>query len=219
MTPDYQSAAIKAAEILIKYGINSAPVDPLCILKKIPGTIVISYEKLSKDVGMDRRCVISLFGETNQDAFTSYNVKDGEPQYIVTYNQQLSATLFQRALARELGHIVLGHDGSRPEDVRMDEAICFAHHLLCPRPLIHAIQGTGLRLTVDMLGSMTGCYDSCLVCMRRMPAVDVPAELNRQIRNNFMPYIMNFFEYQKHASLHDGSALADLGSFMDGYKE
>ena len=47
----------------------------------------------------------------------------------------------------------------------------------------------------------------------------VPAELNKQVAEQFMPYVMNLFEYQKYASLKDGSALADLGAYMDYYEE
>ena len=219
MTPDYQRAATKAAETLIKYGISSAPVDPLLILKRLPGVLAVSYESMSSDVDQDRRCVMSLFGEKNQDAFTSVNYKDGKPQYLVTFNQRLPAALIQRGLARELGHIMLGHDGTRPESVRNDEAKCFAHHLLVPRALIHALQASGVRLTVEVLGNLTGCYDYCLSCMRKQPAVHVPADLNRAVRDQFIPYITNIFEYQRYASLKDGSALADFGSYMDGYEE
>ena len=163
--------------------------------------------------------MMSLFGEKNQDAFTSVNYKYGKPQYLVTFNQRLPFALIQRGLARELGHIMLGHDGSRPESVRNDEAKCFAHHLLVPRALIHAIQASGIRFTVEVLGNLTGCYDYCLTCMRKQPAVHVPADLNRAVRSQFMPHIINFFEYQRYASLKDGSALADFGTYMDGYEE
>ena len=219
MTPDYQTAAIKAAETLIKYGITSAPVFPLPILKKIPGVLVISYETMSNDMAMDRQCVIDLFGRKNQDSFTSVEVIDGKPHYLVTYNQRLSQVFVQRSLARELGHIILGHDGTLPEDVRNEEAKCFAHHLLCPRALIHAVQALGFRFTTEILGNLTGCYDYCLFCMRKLPAVDVPAELNRQIREQFMPYIRDFLNFQRHAAHNDVSSVADFGSYMDGYAE
>ena len=219
MTPDYERAATLAASALIEYGINSAPVSALPILKKIPGVLVVTFEKLSSDFGQDRRCVISDFGDHNQDAFTSVSVIDGKPHYLVTYNALLPFTISQRALARELGHIILGHDGSRPENVRLEESKCFANHLLCPRPLLHAIRSSGHRLTVEMLGNLTGCYDHCLSCMRRIPPVHVDPELNRSVRDLFMPYILNFFEFQRYASLKDGSALADLGTYMDGYEE
>ena len=219
MTPDYQRAAIKATETLIKYGISSAPVSSLSILKKTPGVLVFTYQAISDKIDQDRRCLISMFGDGNQDAFTTVNMKDGKPQYIVTYNQQLSSVFVQRSLARELGHIILGHDGSLPEDVRNEEAKAFANHLLCPRPMLHSFQAAGLRITTEMLGNLTGCFDYCLSCMRRIPAVSVPAEMNRAVRDQFMPYIRNFIEYYRSATLSDGSALADFGSYMDGYEE
>lgn len=219
MTPDYERAAFAAAETLIKYGVSSAPVSAFPILKKLPDVFVVTFEKLSSDLGQDRSCVISSFGDQHQDAFTSVSIQGDKKKYLVTYNQLLSSNLVQRALARELGHIVLGHDGSRPETVRLEEAKCFANHFLAPRALIHSIQATGLRLTEELFGNMTGCYHYCLSCMRKIPAVHVPAELNRQIRDRFMPYITNFFDFQRYAERSDGSALADLGSYMEGYEE
>ena len=219
MTPDYERAALLATQTLIQYGINSAPVSPLPVLKRIPGVLVLSFDSMSATIRQDRQCVISAFGESSQDAFTTAFVRDDKLHYIVTYNQHLSNVLIQRALARELGHIVLGHDGSRPEDVRNEEARCFAHHMLCPRPLIHAVQATGLRFTEEVLGNLTGCYHQCLSCMRKMPGVHVPADLNRAVRDQFRDYFLNFFNYQRSAMHADGSAVADLGSYMDYYEE
>ncbi len=219
MKPDFERAALKATETLIKFGIDSAPVVPIQILRKIPGVMVISYEDLSTDIDQSRKCVMSVYGESNQDAFTTVQIAEGRKWYIVTYNQRLPVFLEQRALARELGHIILGHDGSLPEDVRNDEAKAFAHHLLCPRPLIHAVKASGLRFTMEVLGNLTGCNDYCISCMRKIPATHVPADLNRQVRNAFMPFIVNFFDYQRVATHKDGSMIADFGSYMDGYEE
>lgn len=219
MTPDYQKAATKALEILIKYNITSAPVDPMPILKQLPGVIVMSYEAFSKENNTDRNCVLSMVGEKNQDAITIVNIAEDKKHYLVAYNKMLSFNLFQRALARELGHIVLGHDGTKPENVRNEEAKAFANHLLCPRPLIYSIKQTGIKITTELLGNITGCYDYCLSCMRKLPAVETPVELNRMVRDQFMPYILNLFEYQNYARHTDVSAIADFGSYMDGYKE
>ena len=219
MKPDYERAAVKAAEILIKYNIGTAPVDPFPILKKMPGVLVMSFQEMSDRTKIDRKDILNMYGCSNQDAVTTVFLDGDDVRYIVSYNRMLSVNLFQRALARELGHIVLGHDGSRPDEVRNAEAVCFANHLLAPRPLLHAIQAAGFRLTVEVLGNITGCYDHCLTCMRSLPAVNVPAELNRKVRDQFMPYITNFFEFQRHAMLKDGSALADFGTYMDGYTE
>ena len=219
MEPNYTRAAIAAAEIILEHGISATPVSPLPILKRIHGVLVFSYEALSNNVDRDRRCVMSMFGSGNHDAFTTVNMHDGKPQFIVTYNQRLSQVYIQRALARELGHIVLIHDGSLPEDVRNEEAKAFANHLLVPRPLIHAVQAAGIPITVEMLGNLTGCFDYCLSCMRRIPPVVVPADLNRAVRDQFADYIDNFIEYHRTASISDSSALADFGTYMEGYEE
>lgn len=219
MTPDYQNAAIKAMEILIKHQIGTAPVDPLPILKKTPGVTVLTFEEMSNKANIDRREVLDIFGCENQDAVTTVYIDDDKIHYVVTYNILLSSNIVDKSLARELGHIILKHDGSRPEKVRQEEARCFAHHLLCPRPLIHSLQASGMRMTTEMLGSVTGFYDRCLTCMRKQPGVVVPPELNRIVRDQFMPYVMNMFEYQRYASKKDGSALADLGNYMEGYEE
>lgn len=219
MKPDYELAARKATETLIQFCITSAPVDPLPILKKIPGVLVLTFEDMSKQAQLERKDVMDMFGCDNQDAVTTVFINDGELRYVVTYNRILSSMIVDRALARELAHIVLGHDGSKPEDVRNEEARCFAKHLLIPRPLIHAIQATNIRITTEVMNNLTGCNDHCLSCIRKLPAVHVPPELNRQVRDQFMPYIVNYFNFQRHAEQLDGSALADLGTYMDGYEE
>ena len=219
MTPDYESAARKSAETLIRFGIKSAPVDPLPMLKQLPGVFVTSFEEMSVLSGASRSSLLCSCGESNQDAVTTVHVQDKILRYLVAFNQKLPQVVIQRALARELGHIVLGHDGTKPEDVRTAEAVCFANHLLCPRPLIHSIQAACIRITTEVLGNLTGCYEYCLSCMRKCPATHVPADLNRAVRDQFMDYITNFFEYQRIAASRDVSALADFGSFMDGYEE
>ena len=219
MTPDYERAAIRATETLIEHQIGTAPIDPLPILKETPGVIVLSFEEMSKKTNIDRKQILDTFGGSNQDAVTTVFVDGDELKYVVAYNRMLSTGIIGRALARELGHILLKHDGSRPEEVRNEEAKCFAHHLLCPRPLIHLIQATNIRLTVEMLGNVTGFYDHCVSCIRKQPAVKVPSELNKLVSRQFMPYVLNLFDYQRYASLHDGSALADLGAYMDYYEE
>lgn len=49
--------------------------------------------------------------------------------------------------------------------------------------------------------------------------LNVHAKMNRTIRDNMMHYILNFFSFQQTAMHKDGSALADLGTFMEGYAE
>ena len=219
MKPDYDLAAVKAMETLIKHNICTAPVDPLPIFKSIPGVLVLSFTEMSRKIGMDRSHLLTAFDTEQHDAVTSVRIEDGQLRYIVTYNQRLPLYLVQRALARELGHIILGHDGSKPEDVNMAEAFCLAHHLLCPRPIIHAVRGSGMPFTVEVLGAMTGCYERCLQGMRKEPGAHVPAELNRKIHFQFADYINNFLDYESYLYKSDESALADFGTYMDEYEE
>ena len=219
MTPDYERAAVAAMEMLIKHGITTAPIDPLPVFKRSPGVLVLSFTEMSNQIGMDRDNLLTSFETENHDAVTSLHFDNGKIRYLVTYNQRLPMYLLQRALARELGHIVLGHDGSRPESVRMAEAYTFAHHFLCPRPLIHAIQESGIPFTVEVLGAMTGCYERCLQGMRKTPPVHVPAELNRKVKEQFKDYISNFIDFEYFLSKSDESMLANFGTYMDGYEE
>ena len=219
MTPDYERAAIAATEMLIKHHICTAPVLPLPVFKRTPGVLALSFTEMSARLGVDRNNILTALETESHDAVTSIHLDDGKLRYLVTYNQRLPFYLLQRALSRELGHIVLGHDGTKPEDVRMAEAYCFAHHFLCPRPVIHAIRQSGIPFTVEVLGSMSGCYERCLQGMRKTPAVHVPAELNRQVRDQFKDYIDNFLDFERYLSKSDESMLANFGTYMDGYEE
>ena len=128
MKPDYQKAAARAKEVFQKYGTN----DPLEIIKKQGCVLVMSFLEMAAAIGVDRESLVTVCGEDNQDAITTVQTcPKGNTRYLVTYNQQLDDWQIRKALARELGHIALGHDGSRPEEVRDDEALCFAYHFIC----------------------------------------------------------------------------------------
>lgn len=219
MKPDIENAALKATEALILYGVSASPVDPIRVLKEIPSVVLVSYTELAGHLNVDRNYLVNAFGFETQDAVTYRWSFAGEHEYLIAINQRLPVYMLQRAAARELGHIILGHDGTRPEDVRMAEAYTFAHHFLCPRPLIRAIQESGLPFTVEVLGAMTGCYERCLQGMRKTPPVHVPAELNRKVKEQFADYIANFLDFESYLSKSDESMLVNLGTYMDGYEE
>lgn len=130
MIPDYNRTAAKAKEIFEKYGTN----DPLKIIKKQPCVLVMSFAEMADAIGVKRESLVTICGEDNHDAITTVQTcAKGNTRYLITYNQQLQDWQIKIALARELGHIVLGHDGSRPEEVRNEEAVCFAHHFICQK--------------------------------------------------------------------------------------
>jgi len=216
MTPDINKAAVMASETLIRYNVKKFPVSPLKILRQMDNVIVVSFSDLSTRSCLDQRDLIHLFGK-NLDAVTSVHMENGRNVYVLAYNKMLPFPMAQRALARELGHIVMKHEGSSAKN--SDEAACFAVHLLCPRALIHAIQATGLRITHDLLANLTGVFDQSLSSLRRIPGASVPASMNRFVRSQLMPFIINFFEYYRTVLPSDGSALADFGTYMDEYEE
>lgn len=215
---DYKTAALRAAETLIRYGICTAPIDPLPILKKQPGIVIIPFAEMAFATGEDRDSIVASFGES-QDAASLFKMVNGQLRYIVAYNQRLPFYILQRALARELGHILLKHDGTRPEKIRMEEAMCFARNLICPRPLIKMIMDSGIKLTTEVLGNLTGCYERCLAGLRKTPGVVIPGEINRTIRKQFETYVKDFVSFQGILSRDDETHEADFGTYMDGYTE
>ena len=121
MEPDLKKAEQKAKEM------KEAGADcPLQILKSLQNVAAVSFANASERYGICREKLLSMFDYGNQDAITMF--RDGS--YLVIYNQELPCKTIRYAVARELGHIVMEHDGSRPEDVRMEEANCFARKFL-----------------------------------------------------------------------------------------
>lgn len=215
---DYLRSAQLAAETLIRYNITAAPVSPIPIIKSLPNVLLLPFAEMALKIGEDRDRIINTFGES-QDAVTSVHFASGGLRYVVAYNQRLPSYIIQRALARELGHILLQHDGSRQDDVRYEEAITFARHLICPRPLLKAIMDSGISLTVEMLGNVTGCYERCLAGLRKTPGIHIPPEMNRQIREQFADYVNDFIRFHPVLSREDETPIADFGTFMDGYED
>jgi len=210
MSADHTRAAIKAAETLIKYNVQTSPVSPLPILERIDNVLVASFAELDERSEFNYHKLIPAFG-MGRDAFTS--IHPG-PVYVVAYNSLLPDGMIRGALARELGHIILGHEKNTEENAA--EALTFAIHFLCPRPLVHAVEALCIKVTDGIIADLTGVHS--LYSVRRIPGTEVPAKLNKFIRNQFMPFIANFFTVYQ-TTPKDFSAVADLGTFMDCYAE
>ena len=219
MIPNYEKAAAKAMEILIENAVTETPIDSLSILLKQPGVRVVSFTKYASMAGIDRNDLVPMFG-SNQDAATfNLGMEINDVKYVVVYNMRLPYEIIQRSIARELGHIVLGHDGeTRPTDVRMAEAMCFAHHLISPRPVINMLRES-IPMTMNVLTATTGCSDDCVEELREIPGVNVPKELNRTVRDLFSRGINEYIRFNKASSKADKSPVIGFGSYMEGYAE
>ena len=217
--PDYDSAATEATQLLMDYGIFTAPIDPLHILKSLPSVLVVTFTELANEAGMDDIDSVMEFGAHIQDAVTFTTRASEKIRYIVAYNQRQPISIIQLALARELGGIVLGHDSSRDAKVRYAEALAFARHLLCPRPLIKLLQEKGIQLTVEALGNMTGLYGRPLAGIKKTMGAYVPPDLNRRLKEGFSDYAERFTSYNMFIAGHDASGVFDFGSYMDLYTD
>ena len=218
MTPDFDKAAVKAMELLIQNHTTETPVDSLSMLLKYPGVRVVSFTRFAQQAGMERRDLVPMFG-ANQDAATfRLDLDIDDVKYVVVYNMRLPYEIIQRGVARELGHIVLGHDGqTRSTEVRMAEAMCFAHHLISPRPVI-AMLREAFPLTLNVLIDTTGCSEDCVADLRKIPGVHVPKELNREVKNLFEKGIGEYIRFNKASSKEDRSPVVDFGAYMDFYE-
>ena len=121
MKPDFQKAEQKARELR-----EAGAECPLQIIRSLKNVAAVSFADASARYGITREELISMFDSGNQDAITMFR----SGSYLVVYNQELPCKIIRKAVARELGHIVMDHDGSRPEDVRMAEACYFADKFL-----------------------------------------------------------------------------------------
>ena len=219
MTPDYDRAATAAMQLLVDHAVTETPIAPFPFLMARPDVRVISFAKMANEANTERDELIPLF-VANQDAATFRLGMDiNGVKYVVVYNARLPFEIICRGIARELGHIVLGHDGvTRTKEVRRDEAMCFAHHLLSPRPILRMLQEAN-ALTMNTLSDTTGCIDECVFDMRDIPGAHVPPELNRQVRALFERGIKEYIRFHSASHHKDRSPLIDLGTFMDGYAE
>ena len=217
--PDYDTAASAATEALIRCQIAAAPVSPLPILKAQPGVLVVSFMELAEMKGLDRENAISMIGAGKQDAATIVREIGGRRRYLVAYNARAPIFVLQQALARELGHILIGHDGTRDAAVRAAEAECFANYLLFPRPLIRAVRDAGMPMTARAFSRATGCYAECMASLAETPGIPIPKQLNRILRGRFAPYVDNCLEFQALFATTDNTPPADLGTYMDNYEE
>lgn len=229
--PDYDRAATAAMQLLVDYHtaqlqadenhFAETPINPMPILMSYPGVRVLPYAKMATDAGIDRKDLIYLFG--NQEAATFYLDPKvpglDDVDYVVAYNMYMPTEIMWRGVARELGHIALGHDGvTRENKARMAEAKCFAHHLISPRPLLYIMQKNG-PLTMNMLINTTGCSYECVEELQAIPGAFVPAELNREVRDFYSPHLLEYLNFYHSSTNKDKSPLVDLGTFMDGYEE
>lgn len=145
MRPDYRRAAEKATETFSQYKMDADNIEPLRILRKLDNVMLVEYSISEMVDGIDfPDSTVTL--DSDKDAVTLVNRINGKLKYITIYNRKVSVERLTLALARELGHVILEHDGNTPEFVWLEEANCFAHHFLCPLSLIKPVKEKTVKI-------------------------------------------------------------------------
>ena len=96
--------------------------------------------------------------------------------------------------------------------------MCFAHHLITPRPVIRMLEDA-FPVTMNVLTDTTGCSDDCIDEIRELPGVSVSKMLNKDVRDLFSRGIDEYIRFHKASIKEDRSPVVDFGSFMNGYEE
>lgn len=218
--PDYEKAATMALRLLRDRNVTKTPITPLAFLLNTPHVRLMSFAEFADEAEIERHDLVPMFGKSQDAATFTLAAGMEDVEYVVVYNMLLPHVVLSRAMARELGHIILGHDGeTRTTDARRAEAMCFAHHLLSPRPVIHMLRDAGIPVTMNVLARTTGCSEECVDGIQLLPAVRTPRELNAAVRDQFSKEILEYIQFHKASDKPDHSALVVFGSFMDGYEE
>ena len=134
MKADLHLAALLAEKTLLRFGVDSLPVDPVAILQQIPNVRLMSTRRAREVTGItDAR----LLGT---DASVQAALIGGEEGWLILYRKDISVEQRRYNFAHELGHLALRHGGGMHEMWQEQEADCFALHLLMPDPLMRRVR-------------------------------------------------------------------------------
>ena len=178
MSADLDRAAAMALLTLKKLQISTLPVDPMAILRQCRRTKVYTWKEYCALIA-ERFPVASRL--PHPEAMTQrYTTPAGLDYWIVYFDDKmLRYARYNFSVAHELGHIVLKHTGTSPEEER--EADTFASHLLVPRPVLSCIRHTNIT---DLCATF-GVSESCMRTVFSSPACRLDPVLTTHIRNQF----------------------------------
>ena len=217
--PDCSAAATQAVRALLKYHMDSLPVYPQKIIQEYPRASMLSFADLAAITGTDREELLRTAHPSNEAAATFvFNQPDG-PYYLFAFNREQPIDRIRFALSVQVGNVMLGHVGFRPEDVRLKEAFCFARHFCWPRPLIRLMQEYDIPLQESVLAMIAGNYGSFIRDLQTeaRPA-SVPADLNRQVKEMLRPQLLQLLSTGLiPSSPVPDEPMLDLSTYMEGY--
>lgn len=220
-TRDCTTAATQAARCLVKFGISRAPVYPHQVLQQSRLATMISFENVEELDEVIRNTRLSVVRHTNDMVMsTVYTNAAGQERYIFAVNRDAPLGKNRLVLAVELGHIYLGHTWDLMDAGKMYDAECFAIHLEFPRALIRLLEEKGYVFTRKSFSRIFGDCEWCLESMMMAEPVTVSPELNRMIKEQFLPHV-GLLEETGILEIPVGAdeERLDLSRYMAGYEE
>ena len=216
---DCTTAATQAARALIKFDVSRAPVYPHKVLQQSQLATMISFERPEElnDIIMNTK--LSAFRQENDMVMsTVYTTEKGQKHYIFAVNRKAPLGEIRLALAVELGHIYLGHAGQKLDASRNHDAECFALHFEFPRALIRMLEEKGFVFTKESFQRVFGECEWCLRTIQNADPVTVSPELNRMVKELFVPHI-SLLEETGILSMPARGEELDLSRYMGGYED
>lgn len=221
MTPDFTKAATQAVRVLLKYGVDKVPVYPQQVLQKSQIVTMVSFADLAEMANVSRDNILSTIHADNDLAISFvHSMPDGSPRYVFAFNREKPIDQVSMAMAIELGHVYLGHVGYLDNETRLKEAKCFACHFMYPRAVIRLLQERGFVFTKKSFARVFGKVGLCIENVENPEPVIVHAELNRDAKELFVPYV-DKLETEGMLSVPVGKddEMLDVSKFMDGYED
>lgn len=138
---DYKKATNAAYKLLVERDLFSLATNVFAILGQLENCRVYTYSQVNFLYGtpLDTLLAASEYGFSIQES----------GQRIIYYNEKMPLGCIRFTLAHELGHAVLGHQ-DEDDPIAEREANCFARNLLCPIPIVNALELSNSREYVSV---------------------------------------------------------------------
>lgn len=207
---DCITSAVQALRALNKFKISRTPIYPQQIIQE---SMIATMTAFGDEVQIADK-------NANPLALIAEYSLNGKPLYEFRISNDAPIGKLSLTLAVELGHIYLGHSGMEYTKHQNLAAQCFATHLLFPRPVIRLLQEYGYVFTERTLSLIFGYCDWCIDGILHADPVKTPAELNRLVKEQFMPYMEMLNKTGRLSPyVFEGEQIIDLSRYMAGYEE
>lgn len=218
---DCTTAATQALRALIKFGISRTPIWPQHIIQHSKHVTVVTVGSVAEydDLILNIKAYNSTRAN-NLFMVASYTNENGEEQYVFAIDREARTGDLKLAIAIEIGHIYLGHMALlRNRTRKIQESECFAVHLVFPRPVIQLLTERGYVFTKRSFSRIFGECDLCLNSILNSSPVTVSPELNRLVKEQFVPYVDTLDKLGVLRMPTYRDEVLDLSNYMAGYEE